>query len=765
MTNFLRATENTISPAIVLAVVFATLYLGVGPGCFFSVEEVSVLETAQAVLQRGTLEGPAMSGTRRGVADAYYALSAPTLAYVSLPLVEIGNLLDDAVGSMRGGVAQGTALGTEEHPLRWSGRFAIFTALVSNALVGGASVALLFLIGQRLGAGAQSSLLLALTGGLSTLLAVESTHFLSHPLEALGLLLGFWFLSDRGSARLDRRMLLGTTSLGISFLAGPGAAAPAAVLWVYGLVGAWKDRRDEAQDVRTRLRLLLPPMLLGSTPVLAALVIRLWLNHLRFGGFGGFEPEDLATHLGPGLRLKEALLAVSAYLVSPSLGAFVFAPPLVLAARSLGESLRRWPLETWAFLLAAASQLAVVASYTVWHGAIAYGPRYLLASLLLLMPLGLPALERIVMGTPRRLRGLFVLLVVLGLAVQALGLAVYVTVNEWRLAEAGYGGTSSALGSPSTWVFVPSLSPPLVHLREILAGRNIVPWCWRAVKQPGLPLVLWVLLMAVAGVGAAWLRRFYRSGTRVVPQTKVPERLVHALAFLVVVGFLFTGRVKDPLSARAFNELSDGMAAQRDGRPVLAQELYALVLGLEPQNKYALYNLGLLQEDAREAHKATRLFERVLALDPGFTAASAGLARLSTTAAAVAIPPAPASATAPGSEDAAGCHARAQAFWDAADKRAALRVWEECSRRFPGESAFLRNVARCRYDLVDFEGAVRDYRALVTALPNDLVAQTDLAWALLRAGRSDEARVLCEAVLKREPANASAQAVLREIGR
>lgn len=184
-----------------------------------------------------------------------------------------------------------------------------------------------------------------------------------------------------------------------------------------------------------------------------------------------------------------------------------------------------------------------------------------------------------------------------------------------------------------------------------------------------------------------------------------------------------------------------------------------------PQNEWALGTPGLLYEAAGQPDGAIRLFQRALTLDPGFTLASAGLARLRGAQSAAAAPPASAPASAPEPESAARCNARGQAFWDARDKRAALEAWQECARRFPEQRAFLRNVARCRYDLGDFEGAVRDYRELAAALPADLAAQTDLAWALLRAGRLDEARGVCREVLERDPGNAAARAVLGQMKR
>ena len=193
MKDLVQAAERSLSPALVLALTFAALYAAVGPGYLYSVDEVNDVETAQAVLERGTLEVPAMHVlvSQQGVAGGHYSVKPPALAYVGLPPVALGNLLDDAAGSLNGGAAQGPPTGTEEHPLRWGGRLSVFTALIGNALLGGAAVALLFLIGRRLGASRRTSLSMAVVSGLATLLMSESTHFLRHPLEALGLLLGF----------------------------------------------------------------------------------------------------------------------------------------------------------------------------------------------------------------------------------------------------------------------------------------------------------------------------------------------------------------------------------------------------------------------------------------------------------------------------------------------------------------------------------------------------------------------------------------------
>ena len=108
MKNLVQAAERSLSPALVLALTFAALYTAVGPGYLYSVDEVNDVETAQAVLERGTLEVPAMHVlvSRQGVAGGHYSVNPPALAYVGLPLVALGNLLDDAAGSLNGGAAQ-----------------------------------------------------------------------------------------------------------------------------------------------------------------------------------------------------------------------------------------------------------------------------------------------------------------------------------------------------------------------------------------------------------------------------------------------------------------------------------------------------------------------------------------------------------------------------------------------------------------------------------------------------------------------------------
>ncbi len=175
-------------PQLVLFLTFAAFYFAIGPGNFFSTDEVRVEETAQALLLRHTLDIPVMNDSRLGREQSYYTVNGPGFPFAALPFVYLGLKLDDAFGSMNGGSLAGPPIGVEEQPLRWGGRLTISAALLANALIGGGIVALLFMVGVRLSGNPRAALLMAIAAGVSTLVMSEATHFFQHGLSALMLL-------------------------------------------------------------------------------------------------------------------------------------------------------------------------------------------------------------------------------------------------------------------------------------------------------------------------------------------------------------------------------------------------------------------------------------------------------------------------------------------------------------------------------------------------------------------------------------------------
>jgi tetratricopeptide (TPR) repeat protein len=72
--------------------------------------------------------------------------------------------------------------------------------------------------------------------------------------------------------------------------------------------------------------------------------------------------------------------------------------------------------------------------------------------------------------------------------------------------------------------------------------------------------------------------------------------------------------------------LSDALEAHAAGDLDEAVELYEEVLVLDPQNRFAYYNLGLIDQTRGLVDEAAQKYEQALAVAPGFTAAMFNLA-------------------------------------------------------------------------------------------------------------------------------------------
>jgi hypothetical protein len=587
--------------AITLALTFVGFYAAVGPGNFFSIDEVDIQETAQALVQRGTLDIPAASMTRRGRGNAHYDVHrGPALAFVAMPAVALGNRLDDAFGSVSGGPATGPPLGIEDHMLRWGGRLAIFTALFVNACLGGALVGLLFLFALRFGGDRRAAAVFATLAGLATPLFSEATHFFQHPLETLGLLCALWFFGAReghhvASGPLPRGAvvdaLLGGFALALAMLARPNAAAGAVPLWLYGLVVAWRATTDPSAGpimarVNGKFMTLTGAMSLG--PALAV-IGTMTFHWMRFGSEAsfGFPAQGEAFTLDP----AHVGRFVAAYLASPALSVFLFAPPLLFALASAPTFARRWPLHAFAVWGVVAGYALLYASFGRWDGGIAYGPRYMCAPITLLLLFAVPVIVRLMRRDgptererrrDRAWRAVLIATAVLGFVVQGLGVLVYVTVNQWALER---------LGLPEgAQVFHASLSPPWLHLQALVRGEHLAPWALRAFAAPGPALAWWTLLAAAIGTGAYRVFATVRGSdapdatapteARANPAAQGPAALVVGLCALVALGFAIARPLRVDPTEHARRLASEAQDAERAERAVHASELRALVTSL-----------------------------------------------------------------------------------------------------------------------------------------------------------------------------------------
>ncbi len=596
---------------MILLVTFACFYFAIGPGNFFAVDEAMEEETAQALVLRRTIDIPVMVDARFGRGRNWYTVKGPGLPMVSLPFVYLGLKLDDAFGSLNGGQLAGPPVGPEQQPLRWGGRLAISAALIVNAIAGGAIVAVLFMIGMQLSPKPRAALLMAIAAGLGTLVMSEATHFYQHELDALMVILAFWFFSVKNPRELLTSSIYGGASLGVAILARPDAVPAAVIIWLYGAAVAWKLVRD----LPDRWPRMIRRTLLAAVGPLGAVAGSMYFNYLRFGSVLQFGyTEDRARFV---LDAAQIAKAIAGYLLSPALSVFVFAPPLILALAVGRKAYRRWPLETTTLTLAAVAHLLMIASNKTWSGDLSYGPRYMLESIVLLMPLTLPAIEMAVDRASSRAAIAVAATVFLGFVVQLIGVSVDVGTNEVKRIAAGIVANNS-------WVFVPSASPVVYDLQDLVARRNLSPWALRALAIPDMAVLLLIVLVAVVLFGGWLIFQNFRAPEGEptnLSSRALPTAIVAGAVVPILIAFAMARPINQTPGIHGYEMLQAGLAEQRAGRVVAAEEDYAMVLSLFPTNKFAWFDLGLMEQQAGRINEAILLYQDALREDPNFSPA------------------------------------------------------------------------------------------------------------------------------------------------
>src|SRR5208282_3513323 len=207
--------------------------------------------------------------------------------------------------------------------------------------------------------------------------------------------------------------------------------------------------------------------------------------------------------------------------------------------------------------------------------------------------------------------------VFLEFVVQLIGVAVYVTVNEWKRTAAG-------IVDNGAWAFVPSASPIVYDLEELVAGRNLSPWAIRALAHPGAALLLLIVLVVIVWLGGRRILQYLRAPEAELPNRSsraLPIAIVSAAVLPILLGFAMARPVIEAPSFHAYELLNAGLAEQQAGHAVAAEEDYPIVFSLYPSNEFARYDLGVLDQEAGRTNEAMSLYEGVLRDDPNFTPA------------------------------------------------------------------------------------------------------------------------------------------------
>lgn len=401
------------------------------------------------------------------------------------------------------------------------------TAVLFNALVTTAAVVSLHAFARRLGYAPWVALAVALAYSAATFAITYVKTLFGEPLAALLLLLavmcahawrasgGRWRLAAAGGLLA----LCAGVNLIYALLALPLALylwwpTPPPLLWRGGR--GVRFPYSGGRGVRLPysggrgMRALAGDVSAFAAPLIAGAALLSLYNWARFGspfasGYGFEAGEGFITPLGVGLY---------GLLLSPYRGVFWYNPLLLLAVPGWLLFRHRHRRLAWLILALTALQLVTFALWWSWHGGIAWGPRFLLVPLPLVMLALVPVFE-----AAARRRAL--LLIAAALAALSLGVQLLGVLYDYRVwqgfllsLQPDLGPTAAVLAD-SPALTDPALSPLVGHFRLLLDGHPFDP-AWLRGGVDAAHLVAALLLIG-AGVAAGAVRR-------------LPARAAHVLA-------------------------------------------------------------------------------------------------------------------------------------------------------------------------------------------------------------------------------------------
>jgi len=373
---------------------------------------------------------------------------------------------------------------------------------------------LVFMFLLELGFSRAISFFTTLLFGFGTAVFVGAHEFFQHPLETLLLLGTIYVLVGHRADLRARHALMAGALLGFGMLTRVDLVITIPALSVYLLAVTRNAHRDgDAQRARAPgsfvVRLLfwaglhpidtrpLRNLCAFALPIALAAAAVLALNYVKYESALNFGVAQSTTSSGAAVpnthfSLSNALVGLDGFLLSPGRSIFLYSPPVILGLIGARRfySLRR--AEALLFGAVACTYALFYASQDLWHGGLAWGPRYLLPAIPLLIISAAHALER------RRAVLVAVGLGMAGFLVQVLGTVENVSYVRYAHAASVPRGSEADL-------FVPQISPVPTHLQDMLANRNVDLWLAYVWDQFGTRALLLTLAVPASILAAAIL--------------------------------------------------------------------------------------------------------------------------------------------------------------------------------------------------------------------------------------------------------------------
>jgi len=415
----------------------ATLYLATFGGHLYTGDGIEMEKTAESLALRGDL------ALTRDVDGRQWGYPGPDGRRYSPYALGLSVLEAPFIAAAHAGAS---LLHLDEKPAR---KIAWAAAMSVNVFVTAATAALLFLllagIGETRRVAAGGSLLY----GLGTMAWVYSRHDFAEPLAALALLATVHFMLRamlKGSDGAAVSLVVAGLWNGVSFFTKYQMVLDTPIFLAF-LIGHPRFRERGPSGLARNLILFLGPGLPFG-------ILNLLVNHARFGTWletGYANQGEIFAGWG---FLPIGLFGL---LLSTGKGLFWYSPVLLAAPFAWRAFHARHREASLLCASLAAATLFIFAPLWWWHGDWAWGPRYLVV----VLPLMVAPISAWLGDRGRVSRGLIVL-VCLALLVNFLGLSVNFVYYLVELKQMGM--------VHDDWNFIPGLSPIRFHAHVVLSN-------------------------------------------------------------------------------------------------------------------------------------------------------------------------------------------------------------------------------------------------------------------------------------------------------
>jgi hypothetical protein len=360
---------------IILVCLLAVIYTMTSSGKFHIVDEVSLFSVTESLALRGEMDTNAIAWTQWvnspgevlgafGPEGDVFSKKGPAPAFAALPWYML----------MRALALLNLGIGLVQSTLLWNG---LVTALTAG---------LLWLTLIRLDFDDFTGALLATLFGLTTIAWPYANHFFGEPLSALSLLTTFYGLLAWQRSGKIRWALIAGIGGGIAIFTVTAHVLLVGILGLYLLAG-WLAGRNIAPSAPSAPSAssapafyaerngkdMLRALIAFVVPITIGALLLLWYNNQRFG-----DPFETGYHFDSGEGFTTPILqGLWGLLGSPYRGLFWHTPLFIVSLIAFVPFLRRRRIE--GALIAGLSVVLVglYATWWMWWGGFAWGPRFL----------------------------------------------------------------------------------------------------------------------------------------------------------------------------------------------------------------------------------------------------------------------------------------------------------------------------------------------------------------------------------------------------